>query len=296
MSHSLPGIFLRGIAMGSADVVPGVSGGTVAFITGIYERLIQSLSAFDLEALRAIAKGQWAQAWRHVDGSFLLCLLAGVACAILTLARGISFLLDTQPVLIHAVFFGLIAGSAWVITRQIADKNVKTLLSFAVGIAVMLLLAAARPEQLPLEPQWLFLGGSLAICAMILPGLSGSFILLMLGLYEPVLQAIKGFDIVVMLWFAAGCGVGLLSFVRVLKFLLQRFYQPVLAFLAGLLLASLTVIWPWKVPVSDWQSVNVSPMSYQAQQGDPQLAFACVLAVVAALAVLAIERWAGRVH
>lgn len=282
--------------MGSADVVPGVSGGTVAFITGIYERLIQSLSAFDLEALRALFKGQWAQLWRHIDGSFLLCLLAGIACAVLTLARGISFLLETQPVLIHAVFFGLIAGSALVISRQISARTIKTALSFVFGAGLMLLLAEARPEQLPLEAHWLFLGGSLAICAMILPGLSGSFILLMLGLYEPVLDAIKAFDFMVLLWFAAGCGLGLLSFVRVLNFMLERFYQAVLAFLSGLLLASLTVIWPWKVAVSDWQSVNVSPFTYQAQQGDPKLLLACGLALLAALAVLAIERWAGRTH
>ena len=276
--------------------MPGVSGGTVAFITGIYERLIQSLSAFDLDALRAVFRGQWSRAWRHIDGSFLLCLLAGIVCAILTLARGISYLLDTQPVLIHAVFFGLITGSAWVITRQISGWNSRIALSFTLGVGIMLLLAAARPEQLPLEPHWLFLGGSLAICAMILPGLSGSFILLMLGLYEPVLEAIKDFDVSVMLWFAVGCGVGLLSFVRVLKFLLERFYQAVLAFLSGLLVASLTVIWPWKVAVSEWQTINVSPFTYQNQQGDPQLLFACALVVLAALTVLAIERWAGRAH
>lgn len=292
----MPGIFLRGIAMGSADVVPGVSGGTVAFITGIYERLIQSLSAFDLEAVKLLFKGEIAAAWRRVDGTFLLCLLAGIACAVLTLARGISFLLDTQPVLIHAVFFGLISGSAWVITRQISGWNVRIAFSFLLGIALMLLLAAARPEQLPLEPHWLFIGGSLAICAMILPGLSGSFILLMLGLYEPVLEAIKHFDIVVMLWFTAGCGVGLLSFVRVLKFLLERFYQAVLAFLSGLLVASLTVIWPWKLQVSEWQAVNVSPYTYQAQQGEAQLIVACVFALLAAALVLVVERWAGRAH
>jgi putative membrane protein len=303
------GIFLRGVLMGAADIVPGVSGGTVAFITGIYERLLGSIRSVDLAFVKRVLAGDIKAAWQHVDGSFLLALLSGIACSILTLARLISWLLDTHPVPLWAFFFGLIVASAMVLLRQVERWNASCVLALLLGTGFAIGIALAPIAGLPGGLTMVFLSGFLAICAMILPGISGSFILVLLGMYSTVLAALKSFDLLFILVFALGAAAGLLCFSRLLYWLLSRFHQATMAVLTGFLFGSLTVVWPWK-QVTEWiagshgqlkpaQQIPVMPSEYLAVSGqDPQIALCIVLMLVGfALVWLVDWRWgAGRLQ
>ena len=245
------GVYLRGLMMGAADIVPGVSGGTVAFITGIYDTLLASIRAFDLEFVARLWRLQFRSAWEHVNGRFLLALLAGIATSIFSLARLISWLLDNYPVPLWAFFFGLILASAVVLLREVESWDGARVLVLLAGVAAAGAIALAPPASLQLGMAGVFLAGFLAICAMILPGISGSFILVLLGMYGTVLAAVKSLEVVFILVFALGAGVGLLCFSRLLHWLLQRYHQATMATLTGFLFGSLAVVWPWK-RVLDW--------------------------------------------
>lgn len=288
--------------MGAADVVPGVSGGTIAFITGIYDELIDSIKAFDLRALSLLRQGQFRTLWLHVNGGFLLALVLGILASVLTLAGVITYALEHHAILVGAFFFGLIAGSAVYILRQVERWHVGPALWLSVGILAALAIGELRPAQLSVEYHWLFLSGAVAICAMILPGVSGSFILLLLGMYEPVLNAVKSLQWSVLAVFGLGCAAGLLSFVRLLSWFLHHHRRALLAFLTGILTGSLSIIWPWKMtaagelagpetPITALH--NVWPWQFAAV-GDTHLAGAVVCAVVGLALVLVIEKLAGR--
>jgi len=291
-----PGVFLRGMAMGAADVVPGVSGGTVAFITGIYDELIESLKAVNIQALQTLFKSGPAAFWQFINGWFLLSLMLGVVASILSLARLISFGLQEYPLPLAALFFGLILASALIVFQQIPESR-RQLVWLICGAVFAVAIGELRPAELNATPLTLFLSGALAICAMILPGISGSFILLLLGMYKPVIDAVKHFELVSLLCFVAGCGLGLMLFVRVLSWLMHHHRPPLLAVLTGILLGSLTIIWPWKFDAEGlllseslapgWQ--NVSPWEY-AQHADPQLLVSSIVAVLGVLLVLSLER------
>ncbi|MFT6892348.1 MAG: putative membrane protein, partial [Halioglobus sp.] len=240
------GIFLRGLMMGAADIVPGVSGGTVAFITGIYSRLLGSIRAFDLQCLKLVFQRDVKKAWQHVDGSFLTALLLGIATSILTLARLVSWLLEQYPMPLWASFFGLILASALVLLRQVKTWSVLRFLNLAVGVAIAVFIALSPLAAFDPTVAMIFLSGFLAICAMILPGISGSFILVLLGMYGTVLSALKSFDLLFILVFAIGAAAGLMCFSRVLHWLLSRFHESTMALLTGFLFGSLAVVWPWK--------------------------------------------------
>lgn len=284
------GVYLRGLMMGAADIVPGVSGGTVAFITGIYDTLLASIRAFDLEFLARLWRLQFRRAWEHVNGRFLLALLAGIATSIFSLARLISWLLDSYPVPLWAFFFGLILASALVLLREVETWNGARILSLLFGVATAGAIALSPPASLQLGMAGVFLSGFLAICAMILPGISGSFILVLLGMYGTVLAAVKSLDIVFILVFALGAGIGLLCFSRLLHWLLQRYHQATMAALTGFLFGSLAVVWPWK-RVLDWvagshgqlkpaQQLPVSPWEFATLTGqDPMLGLCLCLAL-----------------
>ncbi|MEQ9464535.1 MAG: DUF368 domain-containing protein [Haliea sp.] len=295
------GVYLRGVLMGAADIVPGVSGGTMAFITGIYDRLLGSIRAFDLRCLRLVSQGRVGEAWRHVDGGFLLALLLGIFTSILSLARVISWLLTEYPVPLWAFFFGLILASALVLLRQVprwTPARVTCLLSgLLVAAAIALSPAVAMTPGLP----GIFIAGFIAICAMILPGISGSFILILLGMYGPVLTAVKNLDLQVMLVFALGAALGLMCFSRLLHWLLQRYHVATMALLTGFLFGSLLVVWPWKHAL-DWvlgsdgelrpaQQVPVWPWNFAAEPMLP----ACVMLMIAGFALvwLVERRWGG---
>ena len=245
MSRYYPGVFLRGVAMGAADVVPGVSGGTVALITGIYATLIRSLGAIDVEFFQLVLKLKIAAAWQHVNGNFLLTLLAGIAVSLFSLAKIITYALETYSEPVYAFFIGLVMASSLLLWRDISPRRASSLFWLILGAAFMWGVSELRPMNVEATPLILFGGGAIAICAMILPSVSGSFLLLMMGLYPVVLGAIDSLDFATLAVFAAGCLVGLLSFVRILSWLLLRYRNQLMAFLVGVLLASLKVLWPW---------------------------------------------------
>ena len=297
------GIFLRGLLMGAADIVPGVSGGTVAFITGIYDTLLGSIRAVDLEFVAKLLKLDIAGAWQHVNGGFLLALLSGIATSIFSLARIISWTLEHHPVPLWAFFFGLILASALVLLRQVDTWSAPRVLCLFGGMMVALLIAVSPVMNMDVGLAGVFFSGFLAICAMILPGISGSFILVLLGMYGTVLVAVKTLDLMFLLVFAVGACAGLLCFSRLLYWLLQRFHQATMALLTGFLFGSLAVVWPWK-RVLGWvegshgqlkpaQQLPVSPTDYLVLTGqDPQLWFCVMLMVLGFVAVWLISaRW-----
>jgi len=297
------GVYLRGMLMGAADIVPGVSGGTMAFITGIYETLLASIRAVDLVFLRKLFRLDIAGAWRHVNGGFLLALLLGIATSVFSLARLISWVLDHHPVPLWAFFFGLILASALVVLGQVRHWSAVTILSLSVGAGLALAIGLS-PVMEPLTGfGGVVLAGFLAICAMILPGISGSFILVLLGMYGTVLMAIKNLDILFLFIFAAGAGTGLLCFSRLLYWLLHHFRPATMALLTGFLFGSLAVVWPWK-RVLEWvqdssgqlkpaQQLPVFPGDYAQYTGqDPQLWFCLGLMLTGfALVWLINARW-----
>ncbi len=291
--------------MGAADVVPGVSGGTIAFISGIYDRLLESIRRINPTLWSRVKAQGLVATWRHINGTFLLTLVAGIGTSIFSLARLISYLLATHPVPLWSFFFGLIAISLVHIARQIPEHSLGTAAAAMGGFVLAWLLTVSHP--LTLEPSGtnILLGGMLAICAMILPGISGSFILLLLGLYAPVIGAIHDLNLTLLALFACGCVLGLLSFSHLLSFLLNRFRALTLAGLCGLMLGTLHKVWPWKVALTtriDSKGHEVplteqalSPWGYEAVTGQSaELVLALALMLLGVLLVLGLERYAGR--
>ena len=296
MALSSAGIFLRGLLMGAADIVPGVSGGTVAFITGIYDQLLDSIRAVDLAFLAKLSRLDITGAWQHINGRFLLALLLGIATSIFSLAQLVSWVLEHHPVPLWAFFFGLILASALVLLREVDNWSVPKVLCLLSAGAVAVFIALSPVISLEMGLAGVFLAGFLAVCAMILPGISGSFILVLLGMYSTTLMALKSLDLVFILVFVVGAGCGLLCFSRVLHWLLRRFHQGTMAVLTGFLFGSLLVVWPWK-RVLEWvegshgqlkpaQQFPLSPLDYQIYTGqDPQLWF-CLSLMIAGFAVV----------
>ncbi|MGA6098943.1 DUF368 domain-containing protein [Stutzerimonas marianensis] len=297
-------LYAKGMAMGAADVVPGVSGGTVAFITGIYDELLRSIGAVP-NAVAPLIRGRIAEAWRVANGTFLTVLFAGIITSILTLAKLISYLLEHHPIPVWSFFFGLILVSVHLVGKEVRQRGWFQLISLLLGIAFAYWITVASPMQWGTGSLSLFLAGAIAICAMILPGISGSFILVLLGLYPVVLGAVKALDLGVILVFAGGCLVGLLSFARLLSYVLSRWRDLTLAFLTGLMLGSLNKVWPWKETLT-WRldshgervavlERNLSPAGFGDLTGqDPQLMLAILLALSGIVLVLGLEWFAGR--
>ncbi|MDE6374245.1 MAG: DUF368 domain-containing protein [Alistipes sp.] len=237
---------LKGCAMGTADVVPGVSGGTIAFISGIYEELIESIRSVDATALRLLAKLRFAEFWRRIHGRFLLPVLLGIGTAVFSLARLMTYLLDNHPVAVWSFFFGLIVASALLVARQVGRWDWRSAAALCVGVAVAWWITVATPAETPETWWFVMLSGAIAICAMILPGISGAFILLLLGKYQFILQAVSDLNMPVILVFLAGAVVGLISFSHLLAWLLRRWHDATIAVLMGFMIGSLNKVWPWK--------------------------------------------------
>ena len=286
----------KGMMMGAADAVPGVSGGTVAFITGIYEELIHSLRQVDLSAAKILFSDGPKAFWAHINGGFLLALVGGIIFSLASFAHLIVYLLDTYPEMLWSFFFGLILASTWSVMRHIPRWDMNTLSFFILGTLSAYVITSISPTQIEATSLMIFLAGSIAICAMILPGISGSFILLIMGLYGPILGAVKSFDLPVILLFMSGCVVGLLSFVRVLDWLFSNYKALTLAVLSGFLLGSLNKVWPWKyttaytvdrhgkeVPlVQD----NISPFAYEALTGQNSFMVASLVLLIVGMALV----------
>lgn len=241
-------LFFTGVAMGAADIVPGVSGGTMAFIMGVYEELLDAIKSFNLTFAKLVMRLQIKAALDHVPWRFLLTLGSGILLTIFTLATGISWLLEHEPVFLFSFFFGLILASILAIGVKM-KWALSTFLMLLLGTVSAYLIVGLVPLSMPNDPLTLFLSGAVAIMAMILPGISGSFILLILGQYAFILNAVKTFDLVSVLSVALGCVVGIVVFARVLSWLLKHYEQATIAVLVGFMVGSLRKIWPWKVPL-----------------------------------------------
>ncbi len=297
-------LYAKGMAMGAADVVPGVSGGTVAFITGIYDELLGSIASVP-NAVAPLLKGRVAEAWRTANATFLLVLFAGILTSVFSLAKLITYLLEHHPIPVWSFFFGLILVSVHLVGKEIQHRSLSRLLSLCLGIGFAYWITVASPVQWGTSGISIFFAGAIAICAMILPGISGSFILVLLGLYPVILGAVKALDMAIMLTFAAGCLIGLLSFARLLGWVLHRWRDLTLALLTGLMLGSLNKVWPWKETLT-WRTdshglrvplleQNLLPGTYGDLTGqDPQLMLAILLAVAGVALVLGLEWLAGR--
>jgi len=297
-------LYAKGIAMGAADVVPGVSGGTIAFITGIYDELLRSIGAIPGAAM-LLFRGRIREAWATANANFLLVLFGGILTSVFSLAKLITYLLEAHPIPVWSFFFGLILVSVHLVGKEIQRWDLSRIVGLILGVVFAYVITVAAPMQWSSSSLSLFFAGAIAICAMILPGISGSFILVLLGLYPVVLGAVKDLDLAVMAIFAAGCLVGILSFARVLSWMLDRWRDLTLTFLTGLMLGSLNKVWPWKETLT-WRidshgeripmlEQNLLPGAYGELTGqDPQLALAIVLAVAGIVLVLGLEWFAGR--
>ena len=284
-------VFFKGMAMGAADAVPGVSGGTVAFITGIYEQLIDSIRSINPGLLLIWRREGFKGVWQKIDGNFLLTLIAGILSSILLLAHMISYLLEEQPVLLSAFFFGLVCASVLSIYSEIKDRSWRTTLALLVGVILMMLINQLMPTLDVGNPLHVFIAGAIAICAMILPGISGSFLLLIMGIYGGLMHAAKNLELITLLWFVSGCIAGILSFSQVLSWLFHQFRQITLALLTGVLIGSLSQIWPWRQVVSykidshgraaPITHDNLLPSAYeQLTDMDPQMVPALILMIL----------------
>lgn len=293
--------FFKGMGMGAADIVPGVSGGTIAFITGIYERLIHALKSINIPALRQLLSGDVKEAWKTIDGNFLLAVFGGVLVSVFSLVKLISYLLEHEQVLLWSFFFGLILASALVIGQKVKKWTAGTVVALLAGIGIALYITLATPAQTPDALWFVFLSGAIAICAMILPGISGSFILLLLRKYEYIVGALKELDIITILVFMLGCVVGLLSFARLLSWMFQRFHDLTIALLTGFMLGSLNMVWPWKAVLEYRTNSKGEEVPFRFEsvlpnhfEGDPQLLFAVSLAVGAFVLIYLLEKLANQ--
>ena len=238
-------LYLKGVFMGIAEIIPGVSGGTIAFITGIYEELINSIKSVDGNSIKLLLSFKFSLFWKQINGTFLLTLLMGMLTSILALSRLIVFLIDQHPFKIWGFFFGLIIASAIVIFYQVKTLNSKVVVSTLIGLMVSSYIALEAPSSTPNSNLFIFISGAIAISAMILPGISGSFILVFLSKYEFILSSLNNFDIAVISIFIGGCVVGLVTFSRVFSYLFKKYNDVVISVLIGFLLGSLFKIWPF---------------------------------------------------
>lgn len=288
------------MAMGAADVVPGVSGGTIAFISGIYEELINSINNIRPGLLKVWRKEGFGAFWRALNGSFLLALFTGIGISVVSLAKLISYLLSAYPVLVWAFFFGLVTASIIYVAKAISRWNLSVLLMLIFGAGLAYLVVSLPVSEQSAGMGYLFLSGALAVCAMILPGISGAFILVLLGSYKTVLDAVHERDLQLLAITALGAVFGLLSFARLLKWMFTRFENATLALLTGFILGSLPKIWPWKRvletrifedKVIAVREANVAPWNFE---GIPQIGAAIGLALLGFCLIFALEKMASR--
>lgn len=290
-------ITFKGIAMGAADAVPGVSGGTIAFISGIYEELITTISNIKPSLINVWRNDGFQAFWKAINGSFLTALLTGIVISFVSFMRIAKYLLEHHPVLIWSFFFGLIVASIYYVAKQITRWRFTTYFSIIAGALVAYYITTLPSLAGSNNSFFLFFSGAIAICAMILPGISGSFILVVLGAYKTLSNAINDFDFKRLAIFIFGAIIGLLSFSRILKWLFKNYHNLTMALLTGFILGSLNKVWPWKRVLSwrtdseglqvPFQEESVWPSSFV---GEPQILFAILLMFAGFFAILLLER------
>jgi putative membrane protein len=290
-------ISLKGLAMGAADAVPGVSGGTIAFISGIYEELINTISNINGALIKTLFSKGIKSFWQQLNGSFLIALMAGIMVSFVSVMRLAKYLLENHPVLIWSFFFGLIVASIFFVGKQIQKWSLAVIVSLIFGTFIAYFITTL-PASSNNENSWfLFIAGAIAICAMILPGISGAFILIILGAYKALSDSFHDFDIKKILIFATGALVGLLSFSHLLKWLFKNYHNVTLAVLTGFIFGSLNKVWPWKKTLT-WHTnsegiksavlqESVSPFSFE---GNNQLIFSVVLMILGFLTIYILEK------
>jgi len=293
-------VTLKGMAMGAADVVPGVSGGTIAFISGIYEELITSINNIKPSLLSVWKKEGFKTFWECLNGNFLVALFLGIFISVLSLAKFLSWLLENEAVLLWSFFFGLVLASIFLVGKEIKKWNFVSVFMLILGASIAYFITTLPPNDSVDTLPYLFLSGALAVCAMILPGISGAFILVLLGSYKTILDAVHERDLLMVGTVAVGAIFGLLSFARLLKWMFKNYRNSTLAVLTGFILGSLSKIWPWKkiletkvfddkiIPIKEQ---NISPFHFD---GDPQLFTAIGLAVAGFSLIFILERLAAK--
>jgi len=285
--------------MGAANVVPGVSGGTMALILGIYEELINAIRSINLKFLRLITLFKIRDALTSVSWLFLLPICLGILLATFSLAEALSWLLDSYPVIVWSFFFGLILSSVFAVSRVVKKWRIPTFIAIALGAITAYFLFGLIPVSTPDAPWFIFASGFIAICAMILPGISGAYILVLLGKYQYILEALNNKDFETLLILIAGAMVGLISFVQIIGWLLKRCHDLTMAILIGLMLGSLRKIWPWKETLTTFidsqgkeipaLQINILPPSFNSEVG-----LALLLMLVGILVVLSLDLWAHK--
>ncbi len=276
-------VFLKGLLMGLADVVPGVSGGTMALVTGIYERLIKAIARVDGDFIGYLLKLDIGRAWRYLDGWFLLAVFGGILTAIFLFAGLLSHLLATQPVLTWAFFLGLIVAAAVLLVASEHKKSAILWLWLVLGVVLGYVLSTQSLFMLPGGYSGLFLAGMIAICAMILPGISGSLLLVLLGKYAVLLEAAHQRDLFTLMVFAGGALLGLLLFAKLLKWLLAHYHTSMIYFLSGLMLGTVFKVWPWKSS----EATNIWPWHHN----EPQYLMSCLMVFAGVIVVTGLFYW-----
>ena len=292
-------ISLKGMAMGAADVVPGVSGGTIAFISGIYEELITTISGVNLGLLSTWKANGFKAMWDELNGNFILALFAGILVSIFSVMRLANYLLENHPILIWSFFFGLVVASIWFVGKQIPKWTWKIVLALVIGAAVAFYIVSLPPLSASNSYLFLFFAGALAVCAMILPGISGAFILVLLGAYKSITEAAHDFDLKTIGIVGVGAVFGLLTFSKILKWLFVHYSSITLAVLTGFIAGSLNKIWPWKETLETamygekevvLKEASVLPWNFD---GDPQTFWSVALMLAGFFLILGLEMLAG---
>ena len=287
---------IKGKVMWAADVVPGVSGGTIAFIVGIYDELIDSIKSINMHSLKLLFTGKITAFWKAINANFLLSLLFGIAVSILSLAKLMTYLLTNEPVLVWSFFFGLVLASTWFVSKDIKERNWKTILGFIAGVVIAYYITIATPAETSTSLLFIFLCGAIAICAMILPGISGSFILVLLGKYFYIMEAVNKLDLIVLGVFAFGALLGITSFSRVLSYALKHFRNITLSVLTGFMLGSLNKVWPWKEVVETYTDTHgeVKPLVENNILPNEYLVEGIILMVVGFVLVYVLEKLSAK--
>ena len=290
----------KGMIMGISDSVPGVSGGTIAVAANIYDRIIYAIRAIDAGALRLLLAGRLKECWRHVDGTFLLALGLGIGSGLLLSANLIVYLIENNPEPLRAFFIGLIAAAIWMLRGETVLRDWRNALPAAAGALFVLLVSMASPGEIRPSNFYLFLCGMIAVSAMLLPGLSGAFILLLLGAYQYMLVALTGFDIPVLLIFLAGCVLGVLLMSRIVGWLLRRHRRRAYGVICGLLAGSIPVLWPWQTATDSGAAMQflanrpVAPAEYMELTGREPMILICLAALLAGLGLTLAARRSSR--
>jgi len=296
-------ISLKGIAMGAADAVPGVSGGTIAFISGIYEELINTISGVNLSLFKTLQKDGFKAFWKQLNGNFIFSLLVGILVSFISFMRLSKYLIENHPILIWSFFFGLIIASIYFVGKQITKWTIASIVGIIVGAVIAYYITTIPASEVNDSSYFLFFAGALAICAMILPGISGSFILVILGAYKTLSDAIHDFDFKKLALFVGGTIVGILSFSHILKWLFKTYHNLTLALLTGFILGSLNKVWPWKKVISWRENSNgievplheesISPFLYE---GDNKIVLAIGFIIIGFLTIFLLEKFGSRAN